>query len=77
MHLREHAQPALTTGPLVEALQNTDYAAIYERTSRLIADLGDTGEDEAEFLDAMAQYRTFEQRFANLKELSYRNSDQD
>ena len=77
LHLREHGEPSLTTGPLVEALQNTAYAAIFEKTSRLIADLGDTGEDEAEFLDAMAQYRTFEQKFANLKELSHRISDQD
>jgi hypothetical protein len=57
-------------------LQNTEYAAIYQKTSRLIADLGDTGEDEAAFLDAMARYRAFEQKFASLEELSHRISDQ-
>ena len=76
-HLREHGEASLTTGPLVEALQNTEYAAIYAKISRLIADLGDTGEDEAAFLDAMARYRSFEQKFAALHELSHRTSDQD
>jgi len=76
-HLREHADPALTTGPLVEALQNTEFGAIYRNMSRLIADLGDTGEDEAAFLDALTQYRTFEQKFAARQELSPPRNDQD
>ncbi|MEO7762117.1 MAG: DNA primase [Casimicrobiaceae bacterium] len=76
-HLREHGDPALTTGPLVEALQNTDFAAIYRKTSRLIADMGDTGEDEAAFGDALTQYRVFEQKFAQRQELSERSDDQD
>ena len=76
-HLREHADPALTTGPLVEALQNTEFGAIYRNTSRLIADLGDTGEDEAAFLDALTQYRTFEQKFVAREELSPPANDQD
>ena len=75
-HLRKHGESTLTTGPLVEALQNTEFAAIYQRTSRLIADLGDTGEDEAAFLDALTQYRTFEHKYAQHQELSQRNGDQ-
>jgi DNA primase len=75
-HLREHGEPTLTTGPLVEALQNTEFAAIYQRTSRLIADMGDTGEDEAAFLDALTRYRIFEQKFSQHQELSRRNDDQ-
>jgi len=75
-HLREHGEPALTTGPLVEALQNTEFAAIYRKTSRLIADLGDTGEDEAAFQDALASYRAFEQKFARRQELSHPANDQ-
>jgi DNA primase len=76
-HLREHADPALTTGPLVEALQNTEFGAIYRNTSRLIADMGDTGEDETAFLDALTQYRTFEQKFAAREELSPPGNDQE
>jgi DNA primase len=75
-HLREHAEPGLTTGPLVEALQESEFAAIYQRVSRLIADLGDTGEDEAAFIDALAQYRAFEQKFARQLELSRLSDDQ-
>ena len=76
LHLREHGEPTLTTGPLVEALQNTEFAAIYQRTSRLIADMGDTGEDENAFLDALTQYRTFERKFSEHQELSRLNDDQ-
>jgi hypothetical protein len=76
-HLREHGARDLTTGPLVEALQNTEFAAIYRRTSRLIADLGDTGEDETAFQDALNQYRSFEHKFAQHQELSQRSNDQD
>ena len=75
-HLRHHAEPGLTTGPLVEALQESDFAAIYQHASRVIADLGDTGEDEAAFLDGLAQYRKFEQKFARQEELSRHNNDQ-
>ena len=75
-HLREHGEPTLATGPLVEALQNTEFGAIYQRTSRLIADMGDTGEDEAAFLDALTRYRIFEQKFSQHQELSRRNDDQ-
>ena len=77
VHLREHGEPTLTTGPLVEALQNTEFAAIYQRTSRLIADLGDTGEDEEAFLDALTQYRIFERKYSQHQELSRLNDDQD
>ena len=75
-HLREFGEPALTTGPLVEALQNTEFAAIYQRTSRLIADMGDTGEDEAAFLDALTRYRIFEHKFSQHQELSRGIDDQ-
>ena len=75
-HLRNHGDPALTTGPLVEALQSSDFAAIYDRVSRLIADMGDTGEDEAAFVDALGHYRAFEQKFAAGLELSKRSDDQ-
>ena len=75
-HLRRHGEPGLATGPLVEALQNSEFAAIYDRVSRLIADMGDTGEDEAAFTDALHQYRVFEQKFARQLELSQQNDDQ-
>jgi DNA primase len=77
LHLREHGDPSLTTGPVVEALQNTDFGAIYRQTSRLIADLGDTGEDEAAFRDALTQYRAFERKFAQRLELSHLANDQE
>jgi DNA primase len=77
LHLREHGNPTLTTGPLVEALQNTEFGPIYRRTSRLIADLGDTGEDETAFRDALTQYRAFERKFATQHELSQGTNDQE
>ena len=66
------------TGPLVEALQESDFAAIYQHASRVIADLGDrfADEDETAFLDGLAQYRKFEQKFARQEELSRLNNDQ-
>ena len=76
-HLREHGAATLTTGPLVEALQNTEFGAIYRKTSRLIADLGDTGEDETAFVDALTQYRAFERKFAAQHELSHGTNDQE
>ena len=57
-------------------MQESDFAAIYQHASRVIADLGDTGEDEAAFLDGLAQYRKFEQKFARQEELSRHNNDQ-
>ena len=77
-HLRHHAEPGLMTGPLVEALQESDFAAIYQHASRVIADLGDrfADEDETAFLDGLAQYRKFEQKFARQEELSRLNNDQ-
>jgi len=76
-HLREHGHATLATGPLVEALQNTEFAAIYRKTSKLIADMGDTGEDEAAFCDALASYRSFEHKFARQLELAHPANDQD
>jgi DNA primase len=77
LHLREHGDPSLTTGPLVEALQNTEFGAIYRKMSRLIADMGDTGEDETAFRDALTQYRAFERKFARQQELSHGLNDQE
>ena len=77
VHLREHGDATLTTGPLVEGLQNTGFGAIYRRTSRLIADLGDTGEDETAFLDALTQYRAFERKFVAQHELSHGTNDEE
>lgn len=50
--------------PIVEALSDTEFAAVYRRTMRLIADLGDTGEDEATFRDGLKVYQDFEMKFA-------------
>lgn len=72
VHLRQHATPTLTTGPLVESLQNTEFGTIYVTQARQIARLGDTGEDEAAFRDAMLIYRAFESKYARLRELGVR-----
>lgn len=70
-HIREQGSE-VSTGPLIEALQNTEFAAIYRKTGRLIADIGDTGESDAEFADAVETYRAFEANFAKRREMTGR-----
>jgi len=55
---------APTTDAIVEAMESTEFGAVYRNMFRLIRDLGDTGEDEAAFRDALKQYRDFESKFA-------------
>jgi hypothetical protein len=68
--LRYNAASIASAEQLVDALQTTEFAALYRRTYRLICDLGDTGEDEAAFRDAMSLYVKFESKFAESDDLA-------
>jgi HNH endonuclease len=61
-YLLTYGHSVWTTASLVDALRDTKHAAIYQRSARLIADLGYTDVEESEFSDALAQYRSFEKK---------------
>lgn len=51
------------TNELLRELMDSPHADTYRAVARLIVDLGNTGEGELEFCDAMKMYRKFEEMF--------------
>lgn len=58
--LRYNAVTAPSAAQLIESLRATEFAAVYQETYRLMRDLGNTGEDEIAFRDAVRRYAQFE-----------------